>query len=170
MINFIPRVFGADENTCPVCVARTALEAQLELEQASLDKLGIKLLTAGLPEDAANAYFELQKCFRAFLSHYRVAFAINLAIWFSAERFGRTKKVPDLILAYDEYRAELVGAFEAYTRACEGFFTVVDQSEMGAEHQNFLSATCGLNPTYQAFLAAVDSWTVKRREEALALL
>ena len=175
MINFIPTSFAGDEETCPVCIARTDLETKLAQEESAFLTLGQRLITAdGVNEEIAETYASVQNAYRKLISDYRVAFAINLGIWFSAERFGRVKKVPDLIIAYDEYRNESVGAFESYNLSCDAFFAAVQNSvfssALKAEHEALLESHTALRASVQNFWAVVDAWTVKRREDAFKLL
>jgi len=94
---------------------------------------------------------------------YRLAFAINLSIWFSAERYGRAKKVPDLLMAYDEYRERLVNSFQAYQKAFAELSAAIGLSEFNDAHAK-------LGDSITAFFTEVDKWTVKRREDAFSVL
>lgn len=158
MFNFIPKAFSGEEDTCPVCIARVQLEAVLE---------GIELaFVAAQPTEGKEkiaAYFRLTKLFAEMQSGYRLAFAINLSIWFSAERYGRAKKVPDLLMAYDEYRERSVNSFQAYQKAFAELSIAIGSSEFNDAH-----ATLGDSVT--TFFAEVDKWTVKRREDAFRIL
>jgi hypothetical protein len=158
MINFIPKAFTGEEDTCPVCIARVQLEAVLE---------GIELaFVAAQPTEGKEkiaAYFRLTKLFSEMQCDYRVAFAINLSIWFSAERCGRAKKVPDLVMAYDEYRECSVNSFEAYQKAFAELSTAIGSSVFNDAHLK-------LADSITAFFTEVDKWTVKRREDAFRTL
>lgn len=158
MINFIPKAFTGEEDTCPVCIARVQLEAVIE---------GIELaFVAAQPTEGKEkiaAYFRLTKLFAEMQCDYRVAFAINLSIWFSAERYGRAKKVPDLLMAYDEYRERSVNSFQAYQRAFAEHSAAIGLSEFNDAHAK-------LGDSITAFFTEVDKWTVKRREDAFSAL
>jgi hypothetical protein len=158
MINFIPKAFTGEEDTCPVCIARVQLEAVIE---------GIELaFVAAQPTEGKEkiaAYFRLTKLFAEMQCDYRVAFAINLSIWFSAERYGRAKKVPDLLMAYDEYRERSVNSFQAYQRAFAELSAAIGLSEFNDSHAK-------LADSVTAFFTEVDKWTVKRREDAFSVL
>ncbi len=158
MINFIPKAFTGEEDTCPVCIARVQLEAALE---------GIELaFVAAQPTEGKEkiaAYFRLTKLFAEMQCDYRIAFAINLSIWFSAERYGRAKKVPDLLMAYDEYRERSVNSFQAYRNASAELSTVLSSPPLADANTKLAGAV-------EAFFVEVDKWTTKRREDAFSVL
>ena len=95
-----------------------------------------------------------------------MAFAVNLGIWFSAERFGRTKKVLDLVLAYDEYRDHAVAAFVEFNKALQA---VVARPEANGFDELKLSHTLVVG-VHDSFWVEVDKWTTKRREDAFKIL
>lgn len=158
MFNFIPRAFAGEEDTCPVCIARVQLEAVLE---------GIELVFfAAQPTEGKEkiaAYCRLTKLFAEMQCDYRLAFALNLSIWFSAERYGRAKKVPDLLMAYDEYRERSVNSFLAYQKAFAELSATIGLSEFNDAHAK-------LGDSITAFFTEVDKWTVKRRADAFSVL
>lgn len=175
MFNFIPNAFTGEEDTCPVCIARKGLEGALVGEEAALNTFGVKLAcTDGVSEELARSYSQLRQAFQVLSGDYRVSFAVNLAIWFSAERYGRTKKVPDLLLAYDEYRDRAVQSIADYNRAFEVLAETVKASAIPAsiavEHAGLLTIHTSLQPLVDEFWKAVDGWTVKRREEAFGVV
>lgn len=158
MFNFIPKAFAGEEDTCPVCIARVRLEAVLEgIERA----FAAAQPTEGTAKIAA--YFRLTKLFAEMQCDYRVAFAINLSIWFSAERYGRAKKVPDLLMAYDEYRERSVNSFQTYQTAFAELSAAIGLSEFNDAHAK-------LEDSITDFFTEVDKWTVKRREDAFSVL
>jgi len=174
-INFIPTAFRGEEDTCPVCIARLKLETILDTEHARLLALTQSAATAGgaVSEglaDIGNAW----SSFSQMLADYRVAFAVNLSIWFSAERLGRVKKVPDLIAAYDEYRTKALSSITQYDRDCNALLSVIQTGEttkrcsdavtkLGSNHQALMDA-------FKDFWVAVDAWTNPRREQVFKVL
>ncbi len=167
MINFIPLAFTGENDECPVCVARLQFEAAAEVSVA-VTKLAHDQLTAGGADASVLlAWKAIPELFQAMMADYRVSFAVNLAIWFSAERFGRVKKVPDLILAYAEYREQsgnslraLKQAYEAFAAASAGFR---EAEAIKASHDDLINAA-------ELFWTEVDKWTKKRHEDAFSLL
>jgi hypothetical protein len=168
-INFIPTAFRGEEDTCPVCIARLKLEGILDTEHARLLALTESAASAGLA-DIGNAW----SSFSQMLADYRVAFAVNLSIWFSAERLGRVKKVPDLIAAYDEYRTKALSSITQYDRDCKALLSVIQAGEstmrcadaatkLGSNHQ-------ALMDSFKDFWVAVDAWTDPRREQVFKVL
>lgn len=156
--NFIPKAFTGEEDTCPVCIARVQLEAVLEgIELAFVEA------QPGEGKERIAGYFRLMKLFAEMQADYRIAFAINLSIWFSAERYGRTKKVPDLLMAYDEYRDRSASSFQAYQKAFNEVSTAIGSSE-------FNNAHIRLGESIAAFFTEVDKWTVKRRQDAFSVV
>lgn len=175
MFNFIPNAFTGEEDTCPVCIARMGLEGALVSEETALNNLGVKLAcTDGVGEELARAYTQLRQNFQVLSGDYRVSFAINLAIWFSAERYGRTKKVPDLLLAYDEYRDRAVQSFTDYNQAfevlAEAIKSSVTPASLVGEYTGLLDSHKSIQPLVDGFWKAVDGWTVKRREDAFGVV
>jgi len=175
MINFVPKPFIAGEDTCPTCIARAGLEESLEAEQAALSKISSRFLSTGAPTDEiASTYRSLSDLFYTMLSNYRVSFAVNMAIWFSAERFGRAKKVPDLLLAYDEYRREAGQSCDEYHKVCERFLAACEEGLQGSSIQEDLdglaSSHKALTAAISSFWSEVDSWTNRRRDEAFKVL
>lgn len=175
MTNFIPMAFASSETTCPVCLAREALEtAQSNTSIALIDMH--ENIAAQIPPSAPALQQALQAemAFEKMLSDYRVAFAINLAIWFSAERFGRTRKVPDLILAYEEYRQQALLTFSLYEQSISKLISLLtEQAQPGAKGinvQEFSTTHANLIGKNEAFWLEVDKWTQKRRDDAFKLL
>jgi hypothetical protein len=119
MDNFIPKAFTQEKDECPVCLARLDLEATMPQVAASLDKLLVTAMQDGVGSAVCRALLDLHSSFGKSHADYRVAFSLNLSIWFSAERFGRVKKVPDLILAYEEYRGEASKSLSALKAAVQ---------------------------------------------------
>jgi hypothetical protein len=119
MDNFIPKAFTQEKDECPVCLARLDLEATMPQVAASLDKLLVTAMQDGVGSTVCRALLDLHSSFGKSHADYRVAFSLNLSIWFSAERFGRVKKVPDLILAYEEYRGEASKSLSALKAAVQ---------------------------------------------------
>lgn len=158
MFNFIPKAFTGEEDTCPVCVARIQLEAVLEEIELAF---AVALPSRGKKQIAA--YFRLTKLFAELQSDYRVAFAINLSIWFSAERYGRAKKVPDLLIAYDEYRERSLNSFKAYQEASAELSSVLCSVALSNAHAKLAGAV-------NTFFTEVDKWTMKRRADAFIVL
>jgi hypothetical protein len=158
MINFIPVAFAGDENTCPVCVARLNLESVLaEIESE---------LTQSQPYEGPDkllAYSSLIRLFAAMHCDYRVSCAVNLSIWFAAERYGRVKKVPELIIAYDEYRERFFASFSAFEE------TSREHAELLAS-ATLIAALEKLPLVARLYFEEVDKWTVKRREDAFTII
>lgn len=119
MDNFIPKAFTQEKDECPVCLARLDLEATMPQVAANLDKLLVTAMQNGVGSTVCRALLDLHSSFGKSHADYRVAFSLNLSIWFSAERFGRVKKVPDLILAYEEYRGEASKSLSALKAAVQ---------------------------------------------------
>lgn len=119
MDNFIPKAFTQEKDECPVCLARLDLEATMPQVAACLDKLLVTAMQDGVGSAVCRALLDLHSSFGKSHADYRVAFSLNLSIWFSAERFGRVKKVPDLILAYEEYRGEASKSLSALKAAVQ---------------------------------------------------
>ncbi len=119
MDNFIPKAFTQEKDACPVCLARLDLEATMPQVAANLDKLLVTAMQNGVGSTVCRALLDLHSSFGKSHADYRVAFSLNLSIWFSAERFGRVKKVPDLILAYEEYRGEASKSLSALKAAVQ---------------------------------------------------
>jgi hypothetical protein len=119
MDNFIPKAFTQEKDECPVCLARLDLEATMPQVAANLDKLLVAAMQNGVGSAVCRALLDLHSSFGKSHADYRVAFSLNLSIWFSAERFGRVKKVPDLILAYEEYRGEASKSLSALKAAVQ---------------------------------------------------
>lgn len=119
MDNFIPKAFTQEKDECPVCLARLDLEATMPQVAANLDKLLVAAMQNGVGSTVCRALLDLHSSFGKSHADYRVAFSLNLSIWFSAERFGRVKKVPDLILAYEEYRGEASKSLSALKAAVQ---------------------------------------------------
>lgn len=172
MINFIPKAFTGEEDTCPVCIARLDLESSLLVQQKALQAFNFRLLTGGgCSERLAQQSLDLSGLFQTLLADYRVSFALNLGIWFAAERFGRTKKVKDLLLAYDEYREQSLASFAAFNRAVEELNgTMVGENTSCPELAALVSAQVKLKQSVERFWLEVDKWTLKRREEAFKVL
>ncbi len=174
MINFIPKAFTGEEDTCPVCIARLDLESCLLVEQKALQAFNFRLLTGGgCSERLAQQSLDLSGLFQTLLADYRVSFALNLGIWFAAERFGRTKKVKDLLLAYDEYREQSLASFAAFNLAVEELnstMTGENTSGFSLELASLLSSQESLKQAVERFWLEVDKWTMKRREEAFKVL
>jgi hypothetical protein len=174
-INFIPTAFRGEEDTCPVCIARLKLESILDTEHAQLVALTQRAATAGgaTSEDLA-AIGTAWSSFARMLADYRVAFAVNLSIWFSAERLGRVKKVPDLIAAYDEYRTQTLSSIAQYDHDCTALLAVIHKrgtkdgcsetaTKLGLNHQALMDSC-------KEFWVAVDAWTDPRREQVFKVV
>jgi len=168
---FIPKAFTGEEDTCPVCVARIQYEqAQTDLA-SDLRKLGLKAASTGLPTGLAANYLEASEKFAEMCANYQVALAVNLSIWFSAERFGRVKKVPDLILAYEEYKDKsltslascfvsietLLGSFAGESSLAENCKS--ELQDLQDSHQLFVLKA-------NVFWKVVGNWTEHRKSEA----
>ncbi len=171
MINFIPKAFSDEEDACPVCIARTQLESALEVERKTLDQFKLALANSALTTELRLLQSTVAQSFSGMLCDYRVAFALNLAIWFSAERYGRVKKVPDLLLAYDEYRKQSEASVETYKGHLAVFqsaltSSIIDQAILSA----LQSSHEALKTAIGVFFHEVNNWTEKRREEAFKIL
>lgn len=158
MINFIPTAFAGDEDTCPVCVARLELESVLNKIQSALS-----VIDWSGEGNKAGALSQLHRLFGDMRCDYRVAFAVNMSIWFSAERYGRAKKVPDLLLAYDEYRDQSRASFSAFEKDAPALIQILSEAELA-------EAVTHLSPAIAAFFKEVDSWTDSRRKSAFNVL
>jgi hypothetical protein len=174
MINFIPKALTAEEDgTCPICPVRLNLEALLEDEQARLRELFAKLLTNGTSLVVSQAVAPLPELFASMTADYRVAYGLNLAIWFAAEQYGRAKKVPDLLAAYEEYRTKAKASFAQYDEAVQLVLARgTDHGVGGAEGELGALSTChaDLVSADKAFWVEVDKWTDGRREEAFKIV
>ena len=191
MDNFIPKAFTQEKDECPVCLARLDLEATMPQVAANLDKLLVAAMQNGVGSTVCRALLDLHSSFGKSHADYRVAFSLNLSIWFSAERFGRVKRVPDLILAYEEYRGEankslsaLKAAVQNLQQVCrkepekpekkeEGEEGLSDKGESCAatsELAEFLKVFSDFQEKAERFWLEVDKWTDKRREEAFKVI
>lgn len=174
MINFIPVAFTGEEDTCPVCIARVKLEASLQSTAEALNKLGVGCFSVSLSSETAAVMMQLLGNWQALLADYRVAFSLNLAIWFSAERHGRVKKVPDLLLAYDEYRTRLLSELAAYKAAHGHLLASMSKHQAKETVRGALEAYSRQHDelvlSFAGFFAEVDKWTDKRREDAFSVL
>jgi|JI8StandDraft_1071087.scaffolds.fasta_scaffold08972_5 hypothetical protein len=174
MINFIPVAFTGEEDTCPVCIARVKLEASLQSTAEALNKLGVSCFSVSLSGETAASMMQLLGNWQGLLADYRVAFSLNLAIWFSAERHGRVKKVPDLLLAYDEYRSRLLNELAAYKAAHGQLLASMSKEPAKESVQTALEAFSRLHDeltvSFDDFFAEVDKWTDKRRDDAFSVL
>lgn len=175
MINFIPKAFTAEEDgTCPICPVRLKFEAALEVEAALLRQVGSKLIVAGAGETLANAWQAVPAAFAVALADYRVSYSLNLAIWFSAEQFGRAKKVPDLLMAYEEYRTRVGASMAAYVESVKAFIQLASVECVAGPVKESLDA---LKTSHAELVAAnsvawveLDKWTNGRREEAFKVV
>lgn len=172
---FIPKAFTGEEDTCPVCVARIQYEqAQSDLG-SDLRKLGLKAASAGLPAGLAAQYLDASEKFAEMNAHYQVALGVNLSIWFSAERFGRVKKVPDLILAYEEYKDKslqsLASCSVAFETLISGFSSDNAHAESCKEELQELQDSLQLFVLKaDVFWKVVGNWTDHRKGEAFKVI
>lgn len=172
---FIPKAFTGEEDTCPVCVARIQYEqAQSDLA-SDLRKFGLRAMSTGLPAGLAALYLDASEKFAEMNSHYQVALGVNLSIWFSAERFGRVKKVPDLILAYEEYKDKSLQSIASCSVAIETLLSGLASDSAVAEA--FKSEIQELHDGYQLFVLKADNfwkvvgtWTDPRKRDAFSVL
>lgn len=174
-INFIPTAFKEEEDTCPVCIARLKLESILDAEQDHLLSLTQHPATAcGATSEELAAIGSAWASFSHMLADYRVAFAVNLSIWFSAERLGRVKKVPDLIAAYDEYRTTVLSSISEYDTKCDALLAILRKREPNDGDTNapseFELNHLELMNSFKEFWVAVDGWTIPRREQVFNVL
>lgn len=182
MINFIPKAFDHEEDSgCPICPARKKLEALLDDESARLTGCYQKLSAIGVTQEASVALSKLPALFAALLADYRVAYGLNLAIWFAAEQHGRAKRVPELLLAYEEYRTEAKASFVSFDAAVRDFLTAARKSGTdtanGAEVSPAAKELDELERIHRevmlaekAFWVEVDKWTDGRRDEAAKIV
>lgn len=175
MINFIPKAFTAEEDgTCPICPVRLKFEAALEVEAALLRQVGSKLIVAGASETLADAWQAVPAAFAVALADYRVSYSLNLAIWFSAEQFGRAKKVPDLLMAYEEYRTQVGASMAAYVASIKVFVDTATAECMAGPLKESVDALVKSHAELVAANSAawgeLDKWTNGRREEAFKVL
>lgn len=182
-INFIPAAFHDETGECPVCIARVKLDGLIESERDLLLALSKALEAGRFCAEDQNGWAGSEEtpalaltwsAFAQMLADYRVAFGINLAIWFSAERFGRASKVPDLLMAYEEYRLQSLSSFEQFDRTCTNLLALLDRRQGGealSESVGMLTRTHkALMESVSVFWIVVDDWTVKRREQAFSVL
>lgn len=183
MINFIPKAFDHEEDsTCPICPARQKLEALLDVESGRLTDCYQKLFATGVTGEASVALSKLPGLFAALLADYRVAYGLNLAIWFAAEQHGRAKRVPELLLAYEEYRAQSKASFSSFDAGVREFIEAVRKcGEAGTAGGTTVVAGTALMDEMErthlevmqaekAFWVEVDKWTDGRRDEAAKIL
>ncbi|MBI1267902.1 MAG: hypothetical protein GC193_10785 [Cryomorphaceae bacterium] len=170
MRNFIPVAFTEEEAVaCPVCVVRVGMEKCLDAEFQAFREIFISALSQNsLSAEAAEELTTAYEVFNTFYSDYRIAFVVNLCIWFAAERFGKAGKVPDVLAAYEEYRDKAKAAFQHLDNAMTKLFASL--TEAAVEFDGLSASHQALKEASELFWKEVDSWTDGRRSKAFQIV
>lgn len=170
MKNFIPKAFPEEEDSCPVCLAKTSMEAAFKREADAIQKLLAKACNeCATTPDHTEALLELSQKFYEMHSDFRVSLAINLGIWFSAERYGRAKRVVELLMACDEYReraAQSLNELDACVEKVKAQSCQPESSgyiELRASHDEAMT-------TAKSFWGEIDKWNNRRRDEVFSVI
>lgn len=170
MKNFIPKAFPEEEDSCPVCLAKASMEAAFHKEATAIQNLLSKACSGHSTFSAdAQTLLDLMQKFFEMHSDFRVSLAINLGIWFSAERYGRAKKVVELLMACDEYRDRAVQSLEALDTAIETFSGQLTDAQK-IEYRDLFTVHKEALETARSFWAEIDKWNNRRRDEAFSVI
>lgn len=174
---FIPSQFSESGGECKICDARMEFEQSLTTESNLLLSLG----TGGEPSlnrlatlspTLLQAYLQLWSSLGDALSDYRVCFAQNLALYFTAERFGRLRKVPELVGACDEYRQRALASLAEFDQAFDKF-KALSGSEQPKDLELPIALLLAVHDatmrTARAFWEQIDIWTQARNKTARSL-
>jgi hypothetical protein len=165
MKNFIPKAFPEEEDSCPVCLAKISMEAAFEKEASAIQALIAGACTTGGTPEAAKALLAVSQKFYEMHSDFRVSLAINLGIYFSAERYGRAKKVIELLLACDEYRERAALSLQALNASVE---QLESHEQLSCSH--LITAHREAMDTARLFWDEIDKWNTRRRDEAFSVI
>ncbi len=164
---FIPSQFKESDGECKICDARKELELSLAAESNLLVQIGSKGMTAS---PLLDAHMKMWPIFASAVSDYRVCFAQNLALYFTAERHGRLRKVPEFLGACDEYRKRALESLSQFDSAFQEFKTVSQSAQQAQDLQDaiaqLVTAHGATMSSAQAFWDQIDIWTEARNKTA----
>ncbi|MBC7997387.1 MAG: hypothetical protein IAF58_05570 [Leptolyngbya sp.] len=167
MNNFIPKAFPEEEDSCPVCLAKLSLETAFKAEENSLRLLIEEMCSNG--SASCKSVLDLSQKFYEMHSDFRVSLAVNLGIWFSAERYGRAKKVIELLLACDEYKDKALKSLEDLDVCVEQLKLIFS----GKEQENWSNLFIAHDQVMEAaavFWREIEIWNTRRRDEAFSVI
>lgn len=169
---FIPAQFTESDGECTICDARKELERSLGEESDHLLRLGTDLMFGteqgckGVSTPAVfEAYLRLCVALGDAVADYRVCFAQNLALFFTAERHGRLRKVPEFLGACDEYRERALASLADFDSAFEVFKDLaksMDVDELECLHTQTLNHA-------RSFWQQIERWSEERYKTARSL-
>lgn len=163
---FIPKPFEENGGECKVCDTRLAFEESLKSESDFLLWLGQE--AAGSPE-LVPVYLKLWPAFADAMSDYRVCFSQNLALYFTAERYGRLRRVPDFLAACDAYKQRALASFDEYNAAVTEFQVASQRCQDHKLHEQVAQLVSLHEQTKakaQAFWEQIEIWTQSRYQAA----
>lgn len=173
MANFVPQAFSSSvEHDCHICAARQRFEQAQDAASAALHGMLQCMLSNGKTDaETSRSTSAVIRSLVEMVADYRVSVNTNFCIWYAAEQHGKSRDVPELLHAYEEYRQHSMRSIRRFLRASGRLVSHVSKAacadSLRDQLEAFKSARKDLRSAERHYWVVVDAWTNKRRDESL---